>query len=110
MTKSHRLEKKKIGRPKKRTPLRHSPHKSIGGIPMKVRKGSIVYAQKIPDNYSVIDKKPTDAEEEERSKATMPTGDGSFIRRHIYETRFGIGEETEDERRKREYKEWWERQ
>lgn len=110
MTRSHRLEKKGRGRLRKSRKLSKQPYKSLGCIPMKVKKGVIAYKQKIPNNYSIIDKIPTDAEEQERGCATLPIGEGSFIRRHIYEMRFGIGEETEEERRKREYEEWWDRQ
>ena len=67
---------------------------------MTIKKGKIVYAEKFVHhrwNWG-------DPEQKERSEATTPIGTGSFIRRHIFDTRFP--EETEDERRKREYKEW----
>jgi hypothetical protein len=89
------------GRKKVEKPLRKSPHLSLGGIPMEIRNGKITYKQYIPNHYS-------DDEEKEREKAELPTGDGDFVRRHIYEVRFDIKDETDDERRKREYKEWWE--
>jgi hypothetical protein len=75
---------------------------------MEIKKGKVVYAQIVPDNYTELpDGTCTDAEAEERKSAVLPIGRGDFIRRHIYEMRFGIGEETDDERRQREYLEWW---
>lgn len=79
---------------------------------MKVNKqGRMVYAQKVPNNYTTLPGGSyTDAEQGERNNATLPQGEGSFIRRHIYEMRFSIrSEESDDERRKREYLEWWEK-
>jgi len=107
MTKRHRLERKgRIGRPKstfKKSAERQ--HYSLGGIPMKVVNGRVGYAQIIPYIWSYFN------EEIAVEDTYLPTGDGSFVRRHIYEVRFDIEEEdeTKDERRKREYKEWWEK-
>ena len=109
---SHRMQMKgKRGRPKKLRPLRYNHTKSLGGIPVKCKNGKISYTQFIPKNYGT-DKygEYFDEESAERDKAELPDGEGSFIRRHVYETRFEIGEETEEERRKREYKEWWDEQ
>jgi len=98
----------KKGHPKKIYPLDEYPHKRLGSIPMKIsNKGKIVYAQRVPHNY---DKDANgdyhDMESIERSKAVVPVRVGSFIRRHIFDTRFQ--EESEESRRKREYKEWME--
>lgn len=106
---------KKAGRPKRRfKKSAERQHKSLGGIPMKVARGKIDYAIYVPHNYTKKYDKSRgtyyeDEESAERENATMPEGEGDFIRRHIYEVRFGIDEETDDERRKREYREWWER-
>jgi hypothetical protein len=87
----------KRGRPRKKHTV------PLGGIPMKVKNGRVMYAGKsIPMNNTT--------EEVQRGKAVLPSGEGNFIRRHIYEMRFGILDETYEERRKREYKEWWDRQ
>lgn len=106
------------GRPKKM--FRKSDdrkHHSLGGIPMEIKDGKIVYAQQVRDEYSIKKERGGeiiyfDSESEERRDATLPTGEGSFIRRHIYEMQFEIDDEgeTDEERRKREYKEWWEEQ
>jgi len=117
MTGTNRLTKKgNLGRPKKRFRKGDKrKHKSLGGIPMKInKKGNIVYAGIVPNNYQKkYDKHHgtyyEDSESKERGNATLPVGRGNFIRRHIYEIRFDIKDETEDERRKREYKEWWEK-
>jgi len=88
-------------------------YKSLGGIPMIIKNGQIKYAVQVPKEYCWYDYELgswTDAEEQMRKYATLNTGNGSFIRRHIYETKFAIGEETEDERRKREYREWIEKE
>jgi len=110
MTDSHRLvNHNKRGRPKKLLKLRKQPHKSLGGIPMRMCRGKPVYAQRVPKNYSEGNDKeePHDFESQERQKATLPVGSGDFIRRHIYEMRFGIrSDETPSERQKREYLSW----
>ena len=109
MTAPNRLTRKSvIGRRKTAIyPLNKNPHKSCGGIPMKISKGKIMYAQHVPHNYSTDDKgNYYDQESIERQNPIQRHP--NFIRQHIYETRFGIGEETEGERRKREYKEWME--
>ena len=104
------------GHPSRLHPHNKEPHKKLGGIPMGVTKaGNIVYKQRVPKNYSTKRERGGeliyfDAESEERRDSPLPIGEGSFIRRHIYETRFGIRtEETDEERRKREYKEWIEK-
>jgi len=109
--KMHRLQRHKIGRRKTAVhPLNKKPSKRLGGIPVKISKGKIMYAQKVPHNYSTDENgHHYDKESIERSNAMHHVKPPSFIRQHIYETRFAIGEETEDERRKREYKEWMER-
>ena len=108
MTAPNRLTKKNvIGRRKVLNPLKGHQHKSLGGIPMKIKNGKIVYAQHVPHNYTKDDKGSYfDKESIERQNPVQRQP--SFIRQHIYETRFAIGEETNEERRKREYKEWME--
>ena len=103
----HRIQKNGRGRRKVDHPLTGNQHKSLGGIPMKIKNGRVVYAQHVPHNYSTDDEgNHYDKESIERKNPVQRQP--SFIRQHIYETRFGIGEETDDERRKREYKEWME--
>ena len=113
MTAPNRLTKKgKIGRRKKLYPLQSRKHKSLGGIPMKLDKNKkVIYAQYVPHDYSYCLEREEYIDEEmiEREYATLQEGEGSFIRRHIYEMRFGIKDESDKERRKREYKEWIER-
>jgi len=100
------------GQPKKVMPLTEYHHKSIGCIPMKITKsGKIVYKQIVPKNYSTREVNGEvecfDSESDERKNSILSTGEGSFIRRHVYEIRFNIRtDESDDERRKREYKEW----
>ena len=106
--KMHRLQRSKMGRRKVDHPLTGRQHKSLGGIPMKIKNGKVMYAQHIPHNYS-IDEKGNYYDQESIERQNPVQRQPSFIRQHIYETRFAIGEETEDERRKREYKEWMER-
>lgn len=100
--KMHRYQTNKIGRPKKMNPLYKYPHKSLGGIPMKCENGRIFYAQYVPHNYNKV---------VVRKNIVLDQEEGDFVRRHIYETRFNISSEMEsnDDRRKREYKEWIER-
>lgn len=102
-----------IGRKVKLYSLQRRKHKSLGGIPMKLTKNTkkVAYKQKIPDNFSYCQDKEEyiDSESIEREYATLPEGEGSFIRRHIYEMRFDINNENNEERRKREYKEWIEK-
>jgi hypothetical protein len=105
--KRHRLEKQGIGsgRKKKAKPIRENRHLALGGVPMKVSNGKIEYAWKFLRKSWTY----SDQEEIERDNAILPEGDGDFVRRHIYEVRFDIHNETDDERRKREYKEWWDK-
>ena len=106
MSKSHRLEKKGKGRPKKVSPQQYNYLSRLGGIPMKCQNGQIDYVWK--PNCS---NKNIKADEIMRENAVLLSGDGSFVRRHLYEMRFNISSEAEpdDERRKREYKEWIEK-
>jgi len=118
MTDRHRLESHKRGRPYKifkKSDKRK--HKALGGIPVKITKTrKIKYVQIISKNYNIKRERGGeqiyfDSESEERRDSILPTGDGDFIRRHIYEMKFNIrSEESNDERRKREYLEWWEEQ
>ena len=97
------------GRPKKMFKKSDDKkHYALGGIPMTIVNGKIKYAQMIPNKFLNWF---ADEGDIERDEAVLPVGDGSFIRRHIYEVRFDIEEddESDDERRKREYKEWWEK-
>jgi hypothetical protein len=99
-----RNKQKCMGRPKVEKPKRFNYNERLGGVPMVIKKGKIDYVWSRPAfcwNHK-------DIEEIEREEAEMPTGEGDFVRRHIYEVRFDIKDETDDERRKREYKEWWE--
>ena len=99
----------KRGRPKKVYPTYLNYSKRLGGIPVKVKNGKVMYDYNI--NRSVYTKWASNKisdEEVERLNAPLPQGDGSFIRKCIYEIRFGIRNETNKERRKREYEEWWE--
>jgi hypothetical protein len=78
----------------------------LGGIPMVVKNGKVTYAWKQSINRTWRDK---DSEELEMEQATLPLESDNFVRRHIYEMRFDIEDEDDDERRKREYKEWIEK-
>ena len=106
---------KRVGRPKKRFPKRAGRmHKSLGGIPMKVVDGRIKYKQYVPHNYTKKYGKERgtyfeDKESVERKNAVIHQGRGDITRIMIYEIRFDIKRETDHERRKREYKEWWEK-
>jgi len=73
-------------------------------IPMGIKNGRIVYLKRV--NHKK--KFDYDAEQVERSKAVLPRGEGSFIRRHIYEFRFGIEPECEKKRLTRSdiYENW----
>ena len=71
-------------------------HKNLGGIPMIIKDGRVAYAERVP--YGVH------SNELEHKKAAMPIGTGSFIRRHIFDMRFP--DESEQDRQKREYREW----
>ena len=95
-----------MGRRKKLMPeTKRKQECYLGGIPMKVVNGKIVYAS----NRWCWHRSNTD--NPIHVKATFPTMPvDSFVRRHIYNMRFNIIDEDEDERRKREYKEWWEKQ
>ena len=105
MTKSHRLVKKgKIGRPSKAVPKRMNYASRLGGIPMYYEEGKIIYKSNFPHWYNI-----KSSEEIQREDAILEQGDGDFVRRHIYEFRFGIKDESDKERRKREYKEWIEK-
>ena len=106
MTAPNRLTRHgKVGRRAAMHPLNKKPSKRLGGIPMTIRRGKITYAQLVPHNYTKDDKgNYFDKESIERQNPVQR--ESSFIRRHLYETRFGIEDESEDERRKREYKEW----
>jgi len=113
MTAPNRLTRKgQLGRKKKQFPLEYRKHKSLGGIPMKiVTSKGVTYKQTVPYNYVYNKERKEYIDEEmiEREYAPLPEGEGSFIRRHIYEMRFDIKDESNKERRKREYKEWIER-
>ena len=118
MTKKHRLVKEgELGRPKKTFKKSDDrKHYALGGIPMGIKNGKVIYLQQVRNDYSIKKSRGDeviyfDSESEERRNAVLSIGDGSFIRRHIYEVRFDIAEddETDDERRKREYGEWWEK-
>ncbi len=109
MTRSHRLVKKGvIGRPKKAFPLRYNENLRVGGIPMKVVNGRIQYKYNLNKrNLTTYFPNKMSQEEVERLDAPLPQGEGDIIRKSIYELRFGIEDETDKERRKREYEEWW---
>jgi len=96
------------GRRKKKHAIRGRQHRALGGIPMKVVNGKVRYAQYVPKHYSIDENgEPYDSESIERKNATLQTHSGNYVRRHLYEMKFGFREdETDEERRKREYKEW----
>jgi hypothetical protein len=101
----------KIGRPKKAFPLAKYDYKRLGGIPMTIKNGKVQYRSKVPRAYGKTkDGAYYDDESIEREQAILPTGLGSFVRRHVYEMRYAIGEKTLDEIRKEEYLKWWNKQ
>jgi hypothetical protein len=104
--KHHRYHKQGVGSGRKKVLIQKefNYNSRLGGIPMIIRNGKIDYAWKKTKWHK---DKESFKEDEERFHL-LPQGEGSFIRRHIYETRFGIEDETDEERRRREYKEWWE--
>jgi len=109
MTKTYKIKKyKKAGRPRKAFPKHLTHVERLGGMPMKCENGRIMYKYNLKKAYndSWVSNKMSQ-EEVERIDAPLPQGEGSFVRRHIYEIRFGIEDETDKERRKREYEEWW---
>ena len=112
ISKMHRLQTNIRGRPKAKYPIRGNQHHALGGIPMTIRNGKIRYKQIVPHNYGVNkDGEFEDEESLERERAVLPIGVGNFIRRHIYELRYDIKtHENDQERRKREYEEWWNKQ
>ena len=112
ITARDRLTRTGTGSGRRKKEFKKSGVKSLGGIPMKIKDGKIIYAQYVPKNYSIDGNgEPYDSESIQRKYATLPTGDGNYVRRHLYEVKFEIREdETEDERRKREYREWIERE
>ena len=89
----------KIGRPSKVKPNYLNYCSRLGGLPMKCKNGKITYAWK------------PFVKDFENPLPIVDAGEENFIRKHIYEMRFNIPpeEESDDERRKREYKEWIER-
>ena len=112
MTARDRLTRTGIGSGRRKKEFKKSGVKSLGGIPMKIKDGKISYAQYVPKNYSIGENgEPYDSESIQRKHAVLPTGNGDYIRRHLYEVKFEIREdETDEERKKREYREWWEEQ
>jgi len=111
MTKRHRLQTHKRGRKTKAIPRTRQNQNLLGGIPMIIKNGIILYGDKVPKGFSYNSRRKCDSDAEEmfRNRAILPQGEGDFQRRHIYEMRFGIRtDESDDERRKREYHDWWE--
>ena len=106
--KHHRLHRQGcIGRRKVANPLEGRQHKSLGGIPMKIKNGKIMYAQIVPKNYTK-DEQGNYYDQELIERQNPVQQEPSFIRRHIYEVRFNITNEPLEERRKKEYKVWME--
>ena len=105
--------KKKGGQIKRFCKSGKRQHKALGGIPMTVVNGKIQYQTYVPHHYTKkYDTKQgiyyEDKESVERRNAIIHHGRGNIARIMIYELRFDIKRETDDERRKREYREWWE--
>jgi len=82
-------------------------------IPMTIKNGRIIYAKRVPHNYwkDKYTKEFSDVDSCKRKNALenppLPKKE-SISRRHLYEWKHDIPpeDETIDERRKREYKEW----
>ena len=100
MTKRDRLvQHGKRGRKPKEHSTHRKPNRSLGGMPMKIKNGKITYAHPLrnPDKMWNRPWWLKDSEELERDDAELPEGEGNFIRRHIYEMRFDIWDETDKE-------------
>lgn len=118
MTGNNRMQRKGVGSGRRRKifPVFKRQYKAIGGIPMRIVNGKIKYAQYVPHNYTKkYDKERgtyyEDEETVERNNAVIHQGKGNIARIMIYELRHNmVDDETDEERRKREYREWWERE